>query len=192
MLTEDTISAFYEDVGRLGLKRPVAAITKATGYSKGNVSMYLSKKAPPSENFIAKFYEVFKESFKNVPHPAFVKQAGAKELNNNKTTGHADTPGYVPASDLIQVLKEQNEFLRRNFETSLVSIVEGQQQTGVQLKALSWFSALAAAGGDEKKAQESILAINNKIAFYEGEDDEADISEKVDKGRTGAKRQQRE
>lgn len=64
MLTDQRISTFYEDVQSLGLKRPVAAIAKETGYSKGNVSLYLSKKLPPSGKFIDRFYEVFKKSFK--------------------------------------------------------------------------------------------------------------------------------
>lgn len=40
-----------------------------------------------------------------------------------RTTQEAPkSPGYVPASDLIQLLKEQNDFLRRNFELSLAGI----------------------------------------------------------------------
>lgn len=66
MLTEERISKFYEDVAGLGLKHPVAAISDATGYSKGNVSQYLSRKQLPSENFITAFYQAFPESSKNV------------------------------------------------------------------------------------------------------------------------------
>lgn len=113
MLTEERISKFYEDVKVLGLKRPVAAISEATGFSKGNVSQYLNRKSPPSENFIDKFYEVFKESFKKVPHGTQKEPIG----------GQASTSGYVPAADMIAVLKEQNEFLRRNFEASLTGIL---------------------------------------------------------------------
>lgn len=64
MVTKEKIERFYKDVDSLGLKFPVAAITKATGYVKGNVSDYLSKKKEPSENFIHAFYKAFEGSIK--------------------------------------------------------------------------------------------------------------------------------
>lgn len=60
------ISKFYQDVNSLGLKFPVAAIAKETGYSKGNVSGYL-KGNPPSENFISAFYRKFSDRLDKVP-----------------------------------------------------------------------------------------------------------------------------
>lgn len=66
MVTKDKIDRFYKDVDDLGLKFPVAAISKATGFVKGNVSDYLNKKKEPSENFLNSFYEAFKDSI-NVP-----------------------------------------------------------------------------------------------------------------------------
>jgi hypothetical protein len=98
-----------------------------------------------------------------------------------------ETSGTVPAKDLIQVLKDQNEFLRRNFELSLISIVEGQQQNGIQLKALTWYSALVANKGDQAKADQDILKIHNRIAAYEGVGDEEDISPQGGKRRTSSK-----
>lgn len=88
--------------------------------------------------------------------------------------------GVVPAHELIEVLKEQNEFLRRNFEISLGAISEGQQQVGIQLKALTWYSALVANKGDQKKADKAISEIHNRIAFYEGVGDGADSLPAVD------------
>lgn len=61
MVTKAQIELFYKDVDRLELKFPVAAISKATGEGKGNVSSYLSKKLSPSESFLKKFYERFKK-----------------------------------------------------------------------------------------------------------------------------------
>lgn len=154
MLTDQRISTFYEDVQRLGLKRPVAAISKETGYSKGNVSLYLSKKLQPSGKFIDRFYEVFKESLKNVPHLTIGKQTATEELNNNKEEGQSKTLGHVPAEDLIQLLKEHNEFLRRNFEFSL---------TGISVQAASILAYVSTslekddereAAGDKKKLQQ--------------------------------------
>jgi hypothetical protein len=63
MLTKERIDKFYIDLEALGLKRPIAAISQATGYSKGNVSEWVNKKKEPSENFIDKFYlEFYKDS----------------------------------------------------------------------------------------------------------------------------------
>jgi hypothetical protein len=47
MITNDLIDKFYKDVTELKLRFPVAAIAKATGFSKGNVSDYLNKKKEP-------------------------------------------------------------------------------------------------------------------------------------------------
>jgi hypothetical protein len=44
LLQKSEIEKFYADVEALRLKFPVAAIAKATGYTKSNVSEYLSKK----------------------------------------------------------------------------------------------------------------------------------------------------
>lgn len=66
MLKAVDIENFYKHVSTLGLKFPVAAIAKATGFSKGNVSDYLKKVKEPSENFINKVYETFPKSSQNV------------------------------------------------------------------------------------------------------------------------------
>jgi len=62
MIDEHIVNQFYNDVEELKLKFPVASISQKTGFSKGNVSQYLSKKLVPSEGFIKKFYECFKIS----------------------------------------------------------------------------------------------------------------------------------
>lgn len=67
MLTKSQIDQFYRDVKKLDLKFPGSAISKATGFSKGQVSTYLNKHDEPSENFINAFYEKFGESLKSVP-----------------------------------------------------------------------------------------------------------------------------
>lgn len=163
MLTDQRISTFYEDVQRLGLKRPVAAISKETGYSKGNVSLYLSKKLQPSGKFIDRFYEVFKESLKNVPHGTIGKQTAPEELNNNKEAGQPKSLGQVPAEELIQLLKEHNDFLRRNFELSL---------TGISVQAASILAYVSTslekddereAGQDEQKLRQLRIDTGKRI-----------------------------
>jgi intein/homing endonuclease len=93
MITNETISKFYKDVEALGLKFPVAAISKATGYSKGNVSQYLQKKDEPSENFISKFYEKFAGSIKKVPRATSIEA---------KAEGKSD-------SDIMRILTNLSE-----------------------------------------------------------------------------------
>lgn len=61
MITRHTIQQFYADVEALGLKHPVADISRATGAGKGNVSNYLSGKLEPSESFLNAFYKAFKD-----------------------------------------------------------------------------------------------------------------------------------
>lgn len=47
---------------------------------------------------------------------------GSSNKNGEKVSREINA-GVVPAHELIEVLKEQNEFLRRNFETSLAGIL---------------------------------------------------------------------
>lgn len=61
MKTLTIIEKFYEDVDRLGLRFPVAAISEATGFNKSNVSKVLSRKIEPSNAFLKKFYEAYPE-----------------------------------------------------------------------------------------------------------------------------------
>lgn len=68
MLRREEIERFYKDLEGLDLKFPVAAIAKATGHSKANVSKYLSRKLEPSEAFLKAFYEKVQNSGKNVSH----------------------------------------------------------------------------------------------------------------------------
>jgi len=62
MITKKDIQDFYEHITELGLKFPVAAISTATGYSKGQVSEILNLKQDPTENFLKMFYEKFPKS----------------------------------------------------------------------------------------------------------------------------------
>ncbi len=59
MITEDQVNDFYRHVESLKLKFPVAAVSKATKLTKGNVSQVLSRKQTPSENFLEVFYKSF-------------------------------------------------------------------------------------------------------------------------------------
>ncbi len=68
MISEDDIELFYKDLASLRLKHPLASLVKATGYSRGTVSVYINKVKPPSENFLIAFYKEFEKRLKNVPH----------------------------------------------------------------------------------------------------------------------------
>jgi hypothetical protein len=105
MLTKELINKFYEDVDRLGLKRPVAYIAKMTTFSKGQVSDYLSKKKEPSENFINTFYEKFKEGLQNVPRSTIY------DLGQNITDKQA-----VTKEELYERLLAEKEISRKRAE----------------------------------------------------------------------------
>lgn len=87
---------------------------------------------------------------------------------NEQVLGFTNSPGYVPASDLIQVLKEQNEFLRRNFETSLVGLLEGQQAASAHLKTLLRYNVEVANKEDPKRAEQDLIKVHSMLAFYAG------------------------
>lgn len=89
MLTTREIDGFYSRVDELGLKFPVAAIARATGYSKGNISDYLKKRKQPSENFLKKFYEVFPKG----------------------STGNLANGTEKPPELLVQLMQKQNSLM---------------------------------------------------------------------------------
>lgn len=96
--------------------------------------------------------------------------------------------GTIPAREYIEMLKQHNAFLERNFEISLKAIRGAQVETGSQLKALTWYATQVANKGDQSKADQDLLGIYSKIASYEGLEDEDDNSETGDSKRTSAKR----
>jgi transcriptional regulator with XRE-family HTH domain len=53
------INRFLSDAKRLKLRFPVAEISKATGFTKSNVSGFLNGKRVPSDAFLKKFYSVY-------------------------------------------------------------------------------------------------------------------------------------
>lgn len=77
--------------------------------------------------------------------------------------------------DQISILKEQNNFLRRNFEVSLNSIALATHATNAQLKTLTWFQANIQSGGDPKKTAKVMDTLNSKMAEYTAVGGEADI-----------------
>lgn len=112
---------------------------------------------------MAEFLGVSFRSYQDIEKTGKIKKSEIKDSILKRTgidtqiaanSGHADAPGYVPASDLIQVLKEHNEFLRRNFEFSL---------TGISVQAASILAYVSTslekddereAAGDKKKLQQ--------------------------------------
>jgi DNA-binding transcriptional regulator GbsR (MarR family) len=95
MLTQELIEKFYRDVESLKIKKKGAVITKATGFSKSNVSEYLRKIKTPSENFIIAFYEHFGNML-------------PKSSINVTTDANRDTTYALPqiAKDLAEYNKE--------------------------------------------------------------------------------------
>lgn len=124
MTNREKIDRFYNDVKLLELRFPVAEISKATGYVKGNVSDYLSKKKEPSENFLEAFYKEFSKSLKNVP-----REVGT---NNGK---------YAPHSDLQTILRDFTETgIRHEAAVNIIVISLAEliaKQTGKGIGAVS-------------------------------------------------------
>lgn len=150
MLTIERISKFYEDVQKLGLKRPVAVIAKTTEFSKGQVSDYLNRKKEPSENFLRVFYEKFSESIQNVPRetpPEQIVLSGA----------------HVTLQDHINLLKEQNDFLKKELNSKMALALEMITGFGLQTQAREE-TALRSLARLEKKPNETLIKESDKLA----------------------------
>jgi hypothetical protein len=97
-------------------------------------------------------------------------------------------PLYIDSlKEQKKILEVQNDFLRRNFETSLNTIAENQYAANSQLRALSWYNALVASGGNEKKAEAEVVKMNNKAAWYAGFVKEGNIGFDAGKKNTARK-----
>lgn len=109
MLTTEQIEDFYRHVESMGFRFPVAAISKATGLSKGNVSEYLNRKKEPSENFINAVYNRYPVSSEKVlPEsvkkrntvPFYDAPASAGFVETEMTAIHAPA-GTIDVGDLL-------------------------------------------------------------------------------------------
>lgn len=106
MLRQADIDKFYDDLESLGLKRPVSEVSKATGFGKGQVSIYLNKKDEPSENFIKAFYKSFEKSLKTVERETVVEepQAYLERRRNLKNSNQPDVPifgGFTTLGNIV-------------------------------------------------------------------------------------------
>lgn len=147
MLTKELIDKFYEDVESLGLKFPVAAIHKATGFGKPTISQYLSGKLPPSENFITAFYKSFENSLKKVQ-------------SSGNGTPRPQEPHHGDKSEILEImrerlhdLKEDKEWLKRQFESSLTGLVVGQKSILAHVATILEKDDEREAAGNRRKEQ---------------------------------------
>lgn len=160
MLTQEKIDQFYKDVMALDIKKRNSVIAKKTGYSAGNVSDFINKKKPVSENFIEKYYQHFPKHSKNVPR-------------GNEAT-EEEEPGDL-ALATINNLSQSNIILARSHEELVLmlkkerAIVYGQRE--IEPNDLStnqdFLELLVDLGVKTKKwhsKEEAIAALSN--VFY--------------------------
>lgn len=156
--------------------KTLEAIAKEIGYSRPHLNK-AKLNGIEGGKIVGKLKSKYANELKDVPR--------FEEGETGKAVGN---PGYIPADQVIADLRKDKEWLQAILATSLGSIIEGQQQSSIQLKALSWFSALQASSGDEKKAEEAMLKIGNRAAFYEGVIGKDRNQDEVDSGSISRKR----
>lgn len=159
MLTQAVIEKFYKDVEALGLKHPVAEITKRTGMSKGQISQVLNKKLPPSEQLINKFNESFK-----IVH------------------GQPIAGGYLDAAevkitlqDYINLLHRENDRLFSIINSTLGKIYDAQQTAIAYHKAWVDHDAERESGGNPKKKKELMYKMGKLVDGIRQGDASTDI-----------------
>lgn len=173
MLTINDIEQFYNDVSALGLKFPVAAISKATGFSKGNVSDYLSRKKEPSENFVKVFYKKLYKGSTDVPRNtvsagnSHVRGTGQVDLVVEETSATYRHKGAGKGEGLkssvnglqdpyrekyITLLEKENDRKSHIIETNLTGLVIGQKSILAHLAVSLECDAMRDGGGDKRKA----------------------------------------
>lgn len=113
-LTKEKIDKFYKDVDSLGLEHPVAALQKATGISKSQISKVLSKKLKPSQALINKFYDSFK------------KVSGGGSNSDGE-------PGSL--TEALAIIKKQNDFMQRMLESNLATLSMDVNNNAMAIRA---------------------------------------------------------
>lgn len=105
-------------------------IAKEIGYSRPHLNNAKNKKG--SEKIVG----ILKTKYYNILQ-------GGSTGNGRKDD---PAPGYIPAEKVIQMLEEQNAFLRRNFEASLMGL-------GIQAASILAHVATGLEKDDEREAQ---------------------------------------
>lgn len=205
MITDSEILRFYEYVDSLGLKFPVAAISKATGFSKGNVSQYLKKTISPSENFMNAVYEKFPISVKNVPRGSHIKTSKEKGQQSDGDSAAriddilacnkalADAALEQAKKDVIREEKERDmvktnlELLRMIKTASHSSEDNLLANPDVQMKLLEALAALGA-GARWNTKEEALIALGNMISVP-GSEEKKNVSTHAGAGKKSTVRQ---
>jgi phage repressor protein C with HTH and peptisase S24 domain len=100
-------TAFIQAVDKLGMRFPVAELSRATGYRPPIVSEYLNGKKTVSESFLRTFCEVYKIDFDSVfgeaeniaeQEPEYGNRRTGEDIRKQKAFGALDDKGliYVP------------------------------------------------------------------------------------------------
>ena len=80
------LQTFIQLVESLNLTYPVKEIAARTGYTKGNVSIFLSNKKEPTKAFLKKFNEVFyvRQNDKKLPDKAIINEGLPEILGDHE------------------------------------------------------------------------------------------------------------
>lgn len=157
MLRREEIERFYKDLEGLDLKFPVAAIAKATGHSKANVSKYLSRKLEPSEAFLKAFYEKVQNSGKNVSPEVFVSHKEGESLHLAILAIAESNKGLVRANTAIA---EANKILAEKVPESDSSEIP----LAVESRFSDLLELIAELGtGTRWKSKQEALAVLSKL-----------------------------
>ncbi len=169
MITKADIEAFYKAVSDIDLKFPVAAISKATGESKANVSKILSKKLEPSESFLTRFYSKFPKSSKNVSNELTVNEI----IESNKTLATAmlkfaeaqivEARAKESWAEANRILAKNNEELLQMKKTTANSSKETFEAVHTKLSVLQEFLLDNLTKPKQfHSRQEAVTALNTK------------------------------
>lgn len=155
MLQKEEVEQFYKDVAELGFLRPNAVLAGRMKVQKGNVSAYLNRKVPPSENFIRTFYEVF---------AAEIGELNKKRELSQQREVSSSEPIHPTNELVLKILDEQKQIGERtNHLLELMAAKFQQQEKSVVSELGEIKSNLAIQGSLLDSVQASILTNSNDV-----------------------------
>ncbi len=127
-IDQQRLDQLKADLELLNIRFPVAVLAERMNTNKGNLSAYLNGKKPISDQFLAKFYEVFKEDLAYVTENV---EGGEEEIVEEDEEEPEPEPAAPPSSTLVTVEKASLENIQFQLYaiTGMLHVIDLQQKS---------------------------------------------------------------
>ena len=147
--------------------KSVLTISKETDISPYRIYKWLDNKGQPKYEDVKKLEKYFENQQEEIPTNV-VYEPIASNISTDYKSLYIEQlkKNEATLTENIRLLEEQLRLANEKAAASLDYIAEASRAQLAHQKALAWYQAYQAAGGNEKKLQEELKRLNNKTAEY--------------------------